>query len=76
MNLFSITDAQITSPTISLFGSHTKSVSQANLKGITVRYNCVHNHLPHKEEPITLQPICAFLKMKAEFPGGMRAMVP
>ena len=53
MNHFSITDAPITSHTISLFGSHTKSVSQANLKGLTVRHNCVHNHVPHKEEPIT-----------------------
>lgn len=71
MNLFSITDAQITSPTISLFGSHTKSVSQANLKGITVRYNCVHNHLPHVEEPIHPPTHLHFLKMKGIY-GGMQ----
>ena len=53
MSHSSITGAPTISHTISLFGSHTKSVSQANLKGITVRHNYVHNHVPHKEERIT-----------------------
>lgn len=72
MSHSSITGAPIISHTISLFGSHTKSVSQANLKGVTVRHSYVRNHVPHKEEPSPLQLICAFLKMKAEFPGGIQ----
>ena len=76
MNLFSITDAQITSPTISLFGSHTKSVSQANLKGITVRHNCVHNHLPHKEEPITPPTYLCIFENESRISRRYTAMVP